>query len=616
MAKSATKKASNIVVWIILVLLMVGLAGFGATNFGGSVRSIGSVGDTEIEVNRYARELQQELRSLQAQTGQNITLAQAQAFGIDRAVLQRLIGAAALEHETDRLGISVGDAEVQRQVLSSPAFQGIDGNFDRDAYETTLDRSGLSPTAFENSIRSDVSRNILQSAVTSGVAAPSVFTDTLIAYVGERRNFSWIKLDGTALDQPLPEPSEEELQAFYAENTDRFMVPEARDITYVWLSPDRFVEQVEVDDDALRALYDDRAEEFDQPERRLVERLVYGSEEEAQAARAAIDDGSKTFEELVNERGLTLPDVDMGDVSRDDLGGAADAVFGIAEPGIVGPVATNLGPALMRVNAILPAQQTPFEEARDQLKDEFTMDRARRMIGDRIDAIDDLLAGGATLEEVAGETDMNLGQVQWTPEMSEGLTAYEEFKTVAAEVTQEDFPEVHQLADGGLFALRLNEVIPAHPEAYEDAREDVIASWEATETRKRLLDRAADLKAQIEDGASLDSLGLPVTVETQITRDAFIEETAPDFLEQVFAMEPGTTAVIDGDDGVLIAQLSEILPAANDDPDTRDMAQSVTDAMRQGIANDLLDAFTDSMVSQAGISLNQTAINAVHSQFP
>ena len=616
MARGAKKKASNIVVWIILVLLMIGLAGFGATNFGGSVRSIGSVGDTEIEVNRYARELQQELRSLQAQTGQNITLSQAQTFGVDRAVLQRLIGSAALEHETDRLGISVGDAEVQRQVISSPAFQGIDGKFNREAYEDTLDRSGLTPAGFEESVRSDVARNLLQTAVTSGVAAPAAFTDTLIAYVGERRNFSWIKLDDSALQEPLPEPSDEQLQAFYAENTDQFTVPEARDITYIWLSPDRFMDQVEVDDDALLKLYEDRAEEYDQPERRLVERLVYGSEEQAQAAKAALDDGSKTFEELVNERGLTLPDVDLGDVSRDDLGDAADTVFGLDGPGIVGPVQTNLGPALIRVNAILPAQQTPFEEARDELKGEFTIDRARRMIGDRIDAIDDLLAGGATLEDVAAETDMNLGQVQWTPDMSEGLTAYEEFKTVAAEVTPEDFPEVHQLSDGGIFALRLNEVIPAHPEAYESAKERVVEAWDAAETRKRLLDQAAELKAQVENGASLGSFDQPVTVETHITRDAFIEETTPAFLEEVFTMEAGATAVIEGEDGVLIAQLAEVLPAETDNPDAQQLAEALNDGMRQGIANDLLDAFTDSMVTRAGISLNQGAINAVHSQFP
>ncbi len=616
MAKSAKKKASNVVVWIILVLLMIGLAGFGATNFGGSVRTIGSVGDTEIDVNRYARELEQELRSLQAQTGQNITLAQAQAFGVDRAVLQRLIGAAALENETARLGISVGDAEVQRQIVATPAFQGLNGQFDRDAYEFTLDRSGLTLARFEENVRMDVARNILQAAVSGGVAAPAAFANTLIAYVGERRSFSWVKLDRGALQEPLAEPSEQDLQAYYAANIDQFALPEARDITYVWLSPDRIVDQVEVDDATLRKLYDERADEFNQPERRLVERLVFGTEEEAAAALAAINDGSKTFEELVNERGLTLPDVDLGDVSRDDLGAAADAVFALDGPGIAGPVATDLGPALIRVNAILPAQITSFEDARGELKDEFTMDRARRMIGDRIDAIDDLLAGGATLEEIAAETDMELGQIEWTPEMSDGLTAYEGFKTAAAAATTEDFPEIQQLDDGGIFALRLNKVIPSRPEPYETATGKVREAWEAAKTREQLQVRAAEIKAQLDNGARISSLGLPVTVETRITRDAFIEDASPEFVAEMFKLKPSGSAVVEAPDSILIGQLTDVLPADKEDPDAKALEQALNDGVRQGIANDLLDSFTRAMELQAGISLNQTAINAVHAQFP
>ncbi len=616
MAKSAKKKASNVVVWIILVLLMIGLAGFGATNFGGSVRSIGSVGDTEITTSRYARELEQELRSLSAQTGQNITLSQAQAFGIDRAVLQRLVGAAALENEAERIGISVGDTEVQQQVISVPAFQGIDGNFDREAYEFALDRNGLSPTQFEESIRMDLARDILRATVSSGVAAPETFTDTLMGYVGERRSFTWTKLDRATLDSAVPEPSEEELRAYYEENPDQFALPEARDITYVWLSPDQLVDQIEVDDAALRELYEDRAEEYDQPERRLVERVVFGSQDEADAAAAAIEDGSKSFEDIVAERGLELPDVDLGDVSRADLGPAADAVFGLDGPGIAGPAESNLGPALYRVNAILPAQQTPFEEARDELKDEFTMDRARRIIADRIDDIDDLLAGGATLEEVAAETDMQLATVEWTPEMSEDLTAYEDFKTAAAAATTEDFPEVIQLQDGGIFALRLNQVIPSRTEDFDSAKVRVIEAWEAAQVRNALTERAEEIVAEIGDGETLSGLGLPVTVETRLTRDAFIEEATPEFLALIFTLDPGAATVVQAPDGVLIGQLNEVLPADPEDTDAAEMTAEFNEGLRQGIANDLLETFTGAMESRAGISLNQTAINAVHAQFP
>ena len=67
MAK-AKGKASKIAVWVILALLVVGLIGFGTDNFGGSVRSVASVGDREVTAEAYARALQAELRAAQEAT--------------------------------------------------------------------------------------------------------------------------------------------------------------------------------------------------------------------------------------------------------------------------------------------------------------------------------------------------------------------------------------------------------------------------------------------------------------------------------------------------------------------------------------------------------------------
>ena len=337
-------KSSRVFVWIIMGMIVVGLFGFGATGLSGSVRSIGSVGDTEIELNRYARELDQELRALQAQTGQSLSFSEARAFGLDQVVLQRLVSTAALENETARIGISVGDEEVRRQVLATPAFGGIDGNFDRDAYEFTLDRSGTTPARFETSVRAELALTILQGAVSSGITAPSGFADTLIGYIGERRNFSWIQLDRTTLEEPLGEPSDADLRGHYDANIADFTLPEAKALTYAWLSPETLLEQIEIDEQALRDLYQDRIADFVVPERRLVERLIFASTDEAATAMAEIDSGSKSFADIVAERGLELSDIDLGDVTADDLGDAAAAVFGLTLPGLAGPVETDLGP--------------------------------------------------------------------------------------------------------------------------------------------------------------------------------------------------------------------------------------------------------------------------------
>ena len=63
MARRAGKKLSDLIVWAILGLLIVGLAGFGIGNFGGSVTDIGRVGTATISAREYARALNSELRA-------------------------------------------------------------------------------------------------------------------------------------------------------------------------------------------------------------------------------------------------------------------------------------------------------------------------------------------------------------------------------------------------------------------------------------------------------------------------------------------------------------------------------------------------------------------------
>ena len=54
MANLRTKGKSTIV-WVLMGMLVLGLGGFGVTNFGGGQTEVGRVGDTTITASDYAR---------------------------------------------------------------------------------------------------------------------------------------------------------------------------------------------------------------------------------------------------------------------------------------------------------------------------------------------------------------------------------------------------------------------------------------------------------------------------------------------------------------------------------------------------------------------------------
>ncbi len=609
------KSISKTFVWIIIGLAMLGLGGFGASNLSGTIRTIGTVGDKHIDVGEYARQLGQEIRAVEAQTGEQLPFSRAQEIGLDQAVLGRLISERALDHEAAVLGLSIGDEALRDQIVDIPAFQGISGSFDREAYTFSLERNGTSESEFETRLREETARTLLQGAMISGVVMPSSYVSTLLGYIGETRDFTWARLASADLDAPLETASDEQLKTYFAENTADFMLPETKRLTYVQLSPDALIESIDIPEEDLRAEFEARVNQYNTPERRLVERLVYLDEEEANRAAAALEVAGTTFETLVDERGLALADIDLGDVDRLSLDAAGETVFAANVGDVVGPLDTDLGPALFRVNGVLPAQVTTFDEAKPELQEILATDRARRLVSTMAQDFDDLLAGGATLEELADETDLEIGSIEWFDGNGNGIGAYVAFADAARVVTEEDFPQIENLEDGGVFALRLDEVLPVRPPEFEQAREQITASWENNQVESRLNEQAATLVPQLQSGPDFAGLGLTATEESDQTRTGFVAGTPPSFMEDVFKMNIGDVSVVDSFGTVLVVRLDAINPTEeNENADA--LSAQLQAQIEQSLARDLYNIYSRDAVQRAGQNIDPRSLAAVHVNFP
>ena len=612
---STGKTISKTFVWVIIGLAMLGLGGFGASNLSGTIRTIGTVGDKHIDVGEYARQLGQEIRAVEAQTGERLPFARVKEIGLDQAVLARLVSARALDHEATQMGLSIGDVALRDQIVDIPAFQGIDGSFDREGYTFALERSGTSEADFETRLREETARTLLLGAFVGGVVMPDTYVSTLLNYIGETRNFKWARLASADLNEKLPTASDATLRSYFDENIDEFMLAETKRITYVHLSPDALIQGIEVPQEELEAEFKARADEYNRPERRLVERLVYLNEESANQAAAALEVSGTTFEALVAKRGLALADIDLGDVDRLSLDGAGEAVFAANVGDVVGPLASDLGPALFRINGVLPALITTFAEAKPQLQEILAADRALRLVSIQAQEYDDLLAGGATIEELADETDLVLGTLDWSDGNGEGLGAYVGFAKAARAITSEDFPKIENLEDGGVFAIRLDEELPVRPSEFAESREQVVASWENNQLETSLNAQAAILVPQLQSGTDFAGLDLTPTEEIDQLRTAFITGTPPSFMEDVFKMAVGDVIVVDSFGTVLVVRLDAINSAATNE-NVEALRTQLQAQVSQTLARDLYNIYSNDAVKRAGQKIDPRSVAAVHVNFP
>lgn len=621
MLKTFRASKSNFVVWAILIVIVIGFGGFGITATGSGGYSVAEVGEEEIPADEFARAVGQEIDALSRQLGRQLPMAEARQFGVDRMVLGRLVTDAALDDEAARREISTGDATVQEMVLATPAFRGVNGSFDREAYDFALQRAGLTPDRFESMLRAEGTRELIAGAVQGATAMPDTAARTLLGHAGEERRFDWIELDAMLLPTPTAAPDDETLAAFHDANIARYTRPETRRITYALLDPAALAATIEIPEADLRADYDAAGERFSTPERRSVDRIGFGTTEEAAAALARIEAGEIDFDALAAERGLSASEIDQGEVRRADLSPeAAAAVFDAAGPGIAGPAATPLGPSLYRINAILAPATTPFETARAELASERGLVEAKKRIVDDGRAVEDMIAGGARIEEIASGTDFEMGQIDLAADTSGGLADDPAFREAAEAADVDVETDLVTLGSGGLVTLRVDAIEPPAPIPLAGIRDRVAADWKAAQDARRLAEMAGGLKAELDGGLPIGDLatrlGRLVRSAGPINRTTPVDGAPAALVEAAFATAPGSAAVVDAGGRIAVVEVAEAIPFDAGSAGGAELVRNVSGRLGAQAGEDAMALFAQALQAQAGVRIDQAQIDRVLAQFP
>ncbi|MEU4377241.1 peptidylprolyl isomerase [Pseudonocardia alni] len=155
---------------------------------------------------------------------------------------------------------------------------------------------------------------------------------------------------------------------------------------------DQVVGPVTVDDAELRTAFDQRRDQLGTPELRSVRHIVVGDEAAAKDVVGRLNAGTP-FEQLARERSLDQSTRDsggnLGQARRDQLDPAfGDAAFTASPGAVFGPLQTERGWYVGRVDAVTPPVPAEFDQVKDSLRQtleaEKALDRWRGWLGDAI----------------------------------------------------------------------------------------------------------------------------------------------------------------------------------------------------------------------------------------
>ncbi|MEE8556271.1 MAG: peptidylprolyl isomerase [Myxococcota bacterium] len=351
---------------------------------------------------------------------------------LDNQTLGALIRRHLVAEQAMELGIWVAEPEVHAEIVSTPGFQ-RGGRFDRELFEQFVVRAGLeNPRVYTGEVRKDLLMQKFQRAVASPVRV-----SRQTAKEAARREGTRIRVR-QAVARPEsfhegPEPTEDEITAFAAENPDR-----------------------------IEALYQDQIEEFVRPEEVRARHILFSGPDANERAgeallriRSGASDFAQVASELSEDAATSKDGGDLGFFPRGRMLPAFEEMTFTLSPGVVSePVETERGVHLILVEEHREGSERTLEEttaelARGLLAEERATDRAQKAA----ETLAARVAAEADFEGVAGELGLTLRTPPafgWAQAGIPGLEAVPGLKAAALTLDSDHrtLPEVFEVPDG------------------------------------------------------------------------------------------------------------------------------------------------------------------------
>jgi peptidyl-prolyl cis-trans isomerase D len=610
--------AKLLLILLVLSFAVWGISGQIMTGTGGN--TVLTAGDTKVSTVDFRLAYDRQVMLYQQQFGQRVTREQASALGVDDQVLAQLLAGAVLDEQANRLRLGMSRDRLAELTAEDPAFRGPDGQFNRQQFDYVLRQVGMRPEDYLRNREQVAMRQQIVEAVSDGLAAPETFLRAVALYQGEDRTVEYIVLP-QSLVEPIEDPTDDALAAWFEERKQSYAAPEYRKIAYVRLEPADIADPAAITEDQVREDYERHRSEYTTAERRRIEQLVFATEEAARTALDAIR-GGKPFEEVATEQGKTASDLLLGTFPRDRVPdqAIAEAAFGLEPNAVSDVVRGNFGHVLVRVTEVTPEVIRPLADVEADIRQELALAEANRILLDVHDSYEDARAGGDSLAEAAAKQRLQVRTIEAIDRSGRGPDGTQvDGLPEAARLLAEAFetepgvenPSVPTGANGFVF-FEVEGVTPARDRTLDEVRERVVADWKAAEAVTRLSARAEELRKRIDDGASMDDVAAELALEKQTKRGLKRGSDDADFgtggVDAAFEVAQGATGSFPAPSGdaQLIFKVTEVLEPLGAGPES--LAEDQRRQLSAGIADDLLDQLVARLQGEYGVTVNRAAI--------
>lgn len=581
MLQSIRENIKGVGAWIIVLFLCVPFAFWGISQYFDTTAGseAATVNGEEISTFEVDQAYQQRYQELVRAFGDRLPPELINEQALRREQLDQLIFQELLRQKMLELGYRASDEQVRNQIRSIPAFQ-ENGEFSAERYRMALTQAGRSPASFEALLRRDIALQQLRQGVVESEFATPREAGLLMAIEEQGRRHSAVIVPDEAFADKV-EITEADVTEFYETNQSQFLTQESVDAAYVELTLEQFANNVEVTDEQLRAVYDSRAAEFASQEQRAASHILIegddaAARQEAEAVLKRIQSGedfAAVAREVSDDPVSAEEGGNLGLIQRGQLEGAfEDTLFAMNEGEVRGPVQTDFGFHIIRLDSIKAPELPEFDEIRDELAADHAKQEARRAFDDAVQRLADaVFRDDGSLDTAADELDIEVKEIDGvTRRAGPGIAANAEVRdalfdeAVLADGMNSD---PIQVSNEHVVVVRVVEHYPAQPRPLAEVETQVRNQLQSARATELARQAAESVLERVRSGETLAAVAeaerLTFRDESVTYRQA--PDVGPRHAEAVFtAAYPvdgptlGMTAIENND--FVVFSVSEVLP--------------------------------------------------------
>lgn len=608
-------------VLMVLFLLAI-LASFALADIQGYISgglgkpgTLAKVGDSAVTEQELSSALQRRLSEVRQQ---NPEADYASLSGDFAQILDSLIQSRAIQAFARDNQLYVSKRLVDAEIVKLPGARGLDGRFSQAAYQGFLQQQRMTDAEVRDLLGGALANRMLLAPAAANARIPVGVATPYASMLLEAREAEVAVIPAARFAEGIADPTDAAIETFYRQNGARYTVPEQRVLSIARIGSAE-VSKVTASDREIQAHYDANRAAYGGKEVRTLTQAIVQNEAQARALAQRARSG----------QGLGPSAATLADKTREQIAevsaNVASAAFSAKQGDVVGPIRSDLGWHVVKVEAVKKEAGKPLAAVRQEIADQLNEDKRKEALADLVTKVEDAIADGASMAEAARAAGLSIIR---TPAITAGGVARSQpdFKLppdlapairAGFELGEDDEPVVETLnGEVGYALVGVDSVTSAAPAPLASIRDQVVADWKAKQALDKARAAANGIAAKVARGTAMNEaiaaapVKLPPAEKVAKRR---LELSAaggnvPPALGMMFSLAEGRSRMIADPQGrgFIIVKVTKIVPGnASLQPGLISRTQS---EFQETAAREYGEQMTRAVEAHVGVERNESAI--------